>query len=141
MKFELNYSLDSQANPIVCHGKVISIYDKKIKAMKKTESEGLIRKARAFALLACLTSLLLLLPAAGSAANAFDYESGTKLIQDTLKYNKSLRTFVTDPSDGIEKKIELRYQNEVLTDVLIDDKRIKKEDYRKYEKIIEESRS
>jgi hypothetical protein len=104
--------------------------------MKKTESVGLIRRARAFALLAGLTSLLLLLPAAGSAANAYDYEIGAIPVQDTVKYNKSLRTFVTDPSDGVEKKIELRYQDEVLTDVLIDGKRLKKEDYQKHEKII-----
>lgn len=107
--------------------------------MKKTTLTCLNRKGLAFAFLAGLTTLLLLLPAPKSAATTHYFQSSTILIQDTLKYNKSLRTFVTDPSDGIEKKIELRYQNEILTDVLIDGKRIRKEDYQKHEKIIKKA--
>jgi len=107
--------------------------------MKRTNSTDLNRRRNAFAFLAGLTSLLLLLPAAGSAATASEPDWNSTGIQDTLKYNKVYKTFITDPSDGIEKKIELRYYNEELTDVLIDGKLIKKEDYRKYERIIEEA--
>ena len=103
--------------------------------MKRTKSTTLKSRVIAVAFLAVLTFIVTLPSASGSTCEG----DGFSIIQDTLKYNKAFRTYVTDPADGIEKKIELRYKNEVLADVLIDGKLIKKEDYQKYEKIINEA--
>lgn len=106
-----------------------------IQAMKRTKSTTFKSRVIAVTFIAVLASIVTLPSASGSKCK----DNGFSIAQDTLKYNKAFRTYVTDPADGIEKKIELRYKNDVLADVLIDGKLIKKEDYKKYEKIIDEA--
>lgn len=59
--------------------------------------------------------------------------------QDTEEgqYDRYYRTLISDPDDGREKLVELRYSNEGrLTEVLIDDETLTRAERRKNEKII-----
>jgi hypothetical protein len=55
------------------------------------------------------------------------------------KYERTFKTIINDPEDGIEKKVELRYNKEGnLTEVLVDGRLIPQADHSKYQKIIDE---
>lgn len=86
---------------------------------------------------------------AGQKSTDADIESVTELKvpaegteglhQDTegVQYDRYYRTLITDPADGREKLVELRYTKDGrLTEVLIDDETLSRAERRKNEKII-----
>jgi beta-lactamase regulating signal transducer with metallopeptidase domain len=131
---------------------------KRIVAMEKKESTFINGGFTAVALFAALT-LLLLIASPNAKAGATPVEADAEIaligpeplpaeppvivVQDTTarqKYERTFRTIVTDPDDGVDKKIELRYKkNGELSEILIDGKTIAPSEHNKYRKVIEEA--
>lgn len=131
---------------------------KRIVAMEKRETTVINGGFTAVALFAALT-LLLLIASPNAKAGATPVEADAEIaligpeplpaeppvivVQDTTarqKYERTFRTIVTDPDDGVDKKIELRYKkNGELSEILIDGKTIAPSEHNKYRKVIEEA--
>jgi bla regulator protein blaR1 len=131
---------------------------KRIVAMEKRETSVISGGFTAVALFAALTLLMLIAsPNAKAGATTIEPDAVTAFIgpeplpeepasivvQDTTarqKYERTFRTIITDPEDGVDKRIELRYKKSgELSEILIDGKTIAPSEHNKYRKVIEEA--
>jgi hypothetical protein len=73
-----------------------------------------------------------------SAGNSTSPDIIFSNLQDTVKqkYDRTFRTFFTDPEDGLEKKVELRYRAGALSEILVNGKAVPQSEFTKYDKII-----
>ena len=76
-----------------------------------------------------------------SAGNSYSPDNSIPVLQDTVKqkYDRTFRKVFTDPENGIEKKIELRYRAGELAEILVDGKSIPKSEFSKYDKLIKQA--
>jgi uncharacterized protein YukE len=94
-------------------------------------------------ILTMLAAALMMMPlqTIRSAGNSSSPDNSNSVLQDTVKqkYDRTFRKVFTDPEDGIEKKIELRYRGGELTEILVNGKSVPKSEFSKYEKVIKQA--
>ena len=118
--------------------------------MKNNLLKGFGVRLKSVMMMTGLMALVVITTASGNSQTnnvATNPEAGEFTIQHPVlqemqqqKYERTFKTIINDPEDGIEKKVELRYNKDGdLYEVLVDGRLIPQSDHKKYQKIIDEA--